>query len=197
MSGLELNKIAAAVLVAGLTAMVVGKTTSLLYSPDTKVEKRGYSIAVTEDAGAGAGEPKAAGPVDITLFLAAATKEKGESLIKPCVTCHSFEKGGPHKVGPNMWGVVGNHKAHSADFAFSKALADRSSEKWGFQELSEFLTKPAAYVPGTKMAFAGLKKPEDRAAVIVYLNAMSDSPLPIPAPPAAAPDAAATDAPKP
>ncbi len=196
MSGLELNKIAAAVLVAGLTAMVVGKTTSLLYSPDTKVEKRGYSIAVSEDAGADTGKPKATGPVDITALLADATKEKGEGLTKPCVTCHSFEKGGPHKVGPNLWGVVGNHKAHAEGFAFSKAIQDRSSEKWGFQELSEFLTKPAAYVPGTKMAFAGIKKPEDRAAVIVYLNAMSDSPLPIPTAPAAA-DAAPKEAAKP
>lgn len=185
MSGLELNKIAAAVLVAGLVGMVVGKTTSLLYAPEKAPETRGYSIAVTEDAGAGAAEKKDVGPVDITQFLASATKEKGESLIKPCVTCHSFEKGGPHKVGPNQWGIVGNHKAHAPDFPYSKALAERSSEKWGFQELSEFLTKPAAYVPGTKMAFAGIKKPEDRAAVIVYLNAMSDAPLPIPAPPAA------------
>ncbi len=182
MSGLELNKIAAAVLVAGLTAMVVSKVTSALYHPD-EAEERGYSIEVAE-GGDTTTTKKPEGPVDITLFLADATVEKGESLIRPCATCHSFEQGGPHKVGPNLWGILGSNFAHHSDFSYSNAFMERSGEVWDFQNLSEFFTKPAKYIPGTKMAYAGMKKPEDRAALIVYLNSLgSNKPIPAPPPP--------------
>lgn len=192
MSGLELNKIAAAVLVAGITGIVVAKTAGGLYDPQTDIKTRGYAIEVTEDAGAGSAAPKDTGPVDITLHLASASVEKGQGLTKPCVTCHSFEQGGPDKVGPNLWGVVGNHRAHKDGYAYSSAMLEHKAEKWDFQSLSEFLEKPAKYVTGTKMAFAGLKKPEDRAAVIVYLNSLGSN-LPIPA----APVAPAEEAPAP
>lgn len=179
MAGLELNKIAAAVLVAGIVGVVVGKTTSALYDPETALETRGYSIEVSEDATAGGTAKKDAGPVDILPYLASASAEKGAGLTKPCATCHSFEQGGPDKVGPNLWGVVGGSRAHKAGFAYSSAMMEHHGEKWDFQSLSEFLTKPAAYVPGTRMAFAGIKKPEDRAAVIVYLNSLGSN-LPLP-----------------
>lgn len=188
MSGLELNKVAAAVLVAGLVGMVVGKTSSVLYATEAMPETRGYTIAVAEDASAGATAKKETGPVDIALYLSSASAEKGAGLTKPCTTCHSFEQGGPDKVGPNLWGVVGNHRAHKAGYPYSNAMAEHSGEKWDFQSLSEFLTKPAAYVPGTKMAFAGIKKPEDRASVLLYLNSLGSN-LPIPAAPTPTPDA--------
>lgn len=184
MSGLELNKIAAAVLVAGLVGMIVGKTAGGLYDPQETPEKRGYSIEVTEAPAAG--EQKAAGPVAIAPFLAEANAAKGEGLIKPCVTCHSFEQGGPDKVGPNLWGILGNKHAHKSGYSYSKAMAETSGKNWDFQSLSEFLTKPAAYLPGTKMAYAGMKKPEDRAAVLVYLNSLGSN-LPLPKVEAAAP----------
>lgn len=185
MSGLELNKIAAAVLVAGLVGMVVSKTAGALYHPETNPEIRGYSIEVAENTAATAPAAKA-GPVDIAPLLAAASVEKGTGLTKPCTTCHTFEKGGADKIGPNLWGIVGSNRAHKQGYAYSKAMVDQASNTWDFQALSEYLTKPAAYIPGNKMAFAGLNKPEDRAAVIVYLNSMSDNPLPLPA--AAAPE---------
>lgn len=185
MSGLELNKIAASVLVAGLVGMIVSKTASSLYHPETNPKERGYRIEVTEDAASTSAPAAAAAPVDIAAFLADTSAEKGAGLTKACVTCHSFEKGGPDKVGPNLWGVVGNHRAHKQGYAYSKAFTDQASKTWDFQALSEYLTKPAAYIPGNKMAFAGIKKPEERAAVIAYLNSLSDRPLPIPPAPAA------------
>ncbi len=194
MSGLELNKIAAAVLVAGLVGMVVGKTSSILYNPQTELETRGYSIAVAEGAGTGAAEKKEEGPVQIAAFLADASAEKGQSLIKPCATGHSFEQGGPDKVGPNLWAVLGSKHAHKEGYSFSKALAAMHDKTWDFQALSEFLEKPAKYVPGTKMAYAGMKKPEDRAAVLLYLNSLGSN-LPLPPPPAEAPAEAPADAP--
>lgn len=184
MSGLELNKIAAAVLVAGITGIVVAKTAAGLYAPEAEPKTRGYTIEVAENTGAGDAAKKDVGPVDITLHLASASAEKGQSLTKPCATCHSFEQGGPDKVGPNLWGTVGNHRAHKDGYAYSSGMLEHKGEKWDFQSLSEFLEKPAKYVPGTKMAFAGIKKPEDRAAVIVYLNSLGSN-LPIPAAPAA------------
>lgn len=178
---LETNKIAAAVLLAGLVAMVVGKVADGLYDQNKPAEKRGYSIAGAEEAGAGASAVAEVKPVDILPFLAKAEASVGEGLVKPCVACHTFDQGGPAKVGPNLYGVVGNHHAHMEGFAYSKPMAALTDKKWDFQALSEFLEKPAKAIPGTKMAFAGIKKPEDRASVIAYLNSLSASPVPVPA----------------
>ncbi|MFO1243418.1 MAG: cytochrome c family protein [Rickettsiales bacterium] len=178
---LEMNKIAAAVLLSGLIAMVVGKVADGLYDQNEPAEKRGYSIAGAEDTSATASAATEVKPVDILPYLAKAQAAAGEGLVKPCLACHTFQKGEPAKVGPNLYGVVGNHHAHMEGFAYSKAMASLSDKKWDFQTLSEFLEKPAKVVPGTKMAFAGLKKPEDRANVIAYLNSLSDAPLPVPA----------------
>lgn len=196
MDGLELNKIAAAVLLAGIIVMVSGKVAGILYhggghGHGAEME-RGYTIAGAEEGITTTG-PVEAGPVDIALFLAKADVAKGEAITKACLTCHSFEKGGPNKVGPNLYGIVGAKMAHSAGFAYSKALAEKGGQ-WDFQSLSEFLTKPAKYLPGTKMAYAGIKDDQQRADLIAWLNQNSDSALPLPEPKAAEP-AAQTDLP--
>ena len=187
MSGLELNKIAASILVAGLVATVTGAVTGALYYGGAKhaghdEPKRGYTIEGVETAGdAGGAAAVDAGPVDILPYLATADMAKGQELVKRCTTCHTFEKGGPNRTGPNQWSLIGSDVAHKGDFNYSDAMkALHGQKKWGFQELSEFLANPKKYVPGNRMSYAGLKKPEERAALLVYLNSLSDAPLAIP-----------------
>jgi cytochrome c len=178
MKDLEFNKIAASILVAGLIALVVGKVTNALYSPDEQ-EKRGYQVEVASGNEAGGAAAEAEKPLDIPALMAAANAENGQTIFKKCVSCHSVEKSGAHKVGPNLWGIIGLKSAHHADFAYSSALKEKNIT-WGYSELFAFLKKPSAYAPGTKMSFAGLRKPEEIADVIAYLRAQSDSPKPLP-----------------
>ena len=182
MDGMELNKIAAAVLVAGIIAMVAGKVAGVLYDGGHGHEeaKRGYTIEGA-DEGVTTAAAVETGPIDIALFLATADAAKGEALHKACLTCHSFEKGGPAKVGPNLYGIVGAKMAHMEGFAYSKAITEKGGD-WDFQSLSEFLAKPAKYLPGTKMAYAGIKDDQQRANLIAWLNQNSDNPQTPPEP---------------
>lgn len=178
MSGLELNKVAAGVLVAGLIAMVSGKVADGLYHPVHEVEKRGYAVEVAEDTGAeGAGATDK--PENILPLLASADVAAGEALTKKCTSCHTFENGGANKVGPNLYGIVGADVAHKSDYSYSDAMAAQGGA-WDYNSLSSFLKKPKAHVPGTKMAFAGMSKEEDRANIIAYLRTLSASPKALP-----------------
>lgn len=180
MSGFELNKLAAAILIAGIVAMVAGFLAEILYHPEHP-EKRGYSVAVEEgdrDEGAGVSEGKEEA-IDIAALLKNADIAAGQAVAKKCVSCHVFEKDGPHRVGPRLWGVVGGKRAHWDDFAYSKAMMEKGGS-WTYEELYAFLNNPKKVVPGTKMAFAGLKKPEDIANIIAYLRSLSDNPVPLP-----------------
>lgn len=170
MGGLEFNKVAAAVLMAGLIGMTTGKVADIFYTPE-QAEKRGFSIEVVADAEAGEAGAADAGPVMIADFMGAADAAAGEALVKKCVACHSFDKGGANKVGPALYGVAGRGKASHGGFAYSDALKGLGGS-WDDQALSEFLTKPSKYAKGTKMAFAGIKKPEDRANLIAYLKTL-------------------------
>ncbi len=190
MNGLELNKIAGAILLTGVIAMTISIVTEGLTRGEGGGEKvkRGYTIAgvQTADAAGGDAQETQAGPVDILPYVAQSVasgdfKTKGPDLVKRCTSCHTFEKGGPNRVGPNQWGLVGGTVAHKDDFSYSDAMkALHGKKKWGFQELSDFLTNPASYVPGTKMAYSGIRKPEERADLIAYLNTLSDSPIATP-----------------
>ena len=182
--GIEINKIAGAVLLAGVIAMVAGLVAEGLYTgsiseKDESALKRGYKIEGAETAGGEAGVPKEEKPVDIMPLLAKADVKAGEAVSKKCLSCHSFDKGGKNGVGPNQWGLVGGHVAHKDDYTYSAAVAAMKDKKWGFQELSEFLANPRKYIPGNKMAFLGVSNPQDRANLIAYLNTMSDKPMPL------------------
>ncbi len=186
MNTMEINKIVAGVICAVLLVVVVGKVGSALVSPE-ELEAPVYPFS--EDVMAGASAPAAApaepaGPEPILAMLASADMGEGEKVFKKCASCHDVEKGGPNKTGPNLYGIVGAAFAHKGDFSYSDGMANHGGN-WGFAELNEFLYKPRDYIDGTKMSFGGLKKAEDRAAVIAWLNSKSDNPLPFPDPAAA------------
>ncbi|MDH6264799.1 cytochrome c [Rhizobium sp. SG_E_25_P2] len=148
-------------------------------------EKPGFEIAAAEPTEGGAPAADAApAMVPIADLMASADPARGETLFKKCASCHSAEKGGGNKVGPNLYGVVGRPIAHLADFSYSgpmKEFAQGGKEVWGFDHLNHFLLAPKKYIKGTAMGFAGDKKDQERADIIAFLNSKSDAPLPPPA----------------
>ncbi len=175
-NGLEFNKIAGAVLLAGIIAMVSGIISEGLYAGGEGEHgaepKRGYTIAGAESAapsGAPAAEEK---PVDIAPLVAKADVKAGETLVKKCTSCHSFDKGGKNGVGPNQWGLMGRNFAAVSGYTYSAALMAMKDKKWTPQELSDFLANPKKAILGNKMSFAGMPNPQDRANLIAYLNTL-------------------------
>lgn len=177
MGGIEFNKIFAAVLVAGLIAMFSGFVAEKLTKPK-ELKENAFKIEGVADAGAGPKVEKLAEPV--LAMLASADIARGQKVSKACAACHNFDKGGPDGVGPHMWGVVGRSKDSVAGFTYSGALAANGASTWTYDSLNKFLWKPKKYAPGTKMNYVGLRKPEDRAAIIAYLRTLSDRPKPLP-----------------
>ena len=174
------NKVAGAILSAGLLAMVVGLISSGLFHAEAP-EEDAYVIA-EEGAEATAGaeassEPE--GPADIVPMMAEADAAKGEKVAKACISCHSFEEGGPTKVGPNLYDIVGRDVGSDSAFSYSDALSGIEGE-WTYEKLNEFLYNPGAYASGTKMAYAGVRKDEKRADLIAYLRSLSANPAPLP-----------------
>jgi len=165
----------------------VGLVSNALFASPAP-EKFGFAIEAAEPAEGGAAAP-AAEAKPIADLLATANAEAGAAVFKKCQACHSGEKGGPNKVGPDLWDIVDRPVAEHEGFAYSAGMKEFSkggAEKWTYDNLNHFITSPKKFVKGTAMGFAGLPKDEDRANVIAYLRTLSDSPKPLPAPGAAA-----------
>lgn len=169
---LEFSKLSASVLVAGLIAIGVGKVSATVYHAGEMPEKRGFSIAVADAVAADAPAEASAPAVDMTALLAKADPKMGEGLTKACKACHDFAQGGANKVGPALWGVYGKKIGTHEGYKYSADLAAKSSESWDEKSLNAFLEKPKGFAKGTKMSFPGIKKPEERAAVIKYLETL-------------------------
>jgi len=180
MDSFELNKIAGAVL--GVLTFTLGLNvfSDALFTSHAPA-KPGFEIAVQEAAASGSAQAAAPADVPIATLLGAASVEKGAAVAKKCGACHNFVEGAGAKVGPDLYSVVGRPVASAEGFAYSAALKGHGGT-WTFDELNAFLKNPKADIPGTAMGFAGLPKETDRADLLVYLNTLSHSPLPLPAP---------------
>ena len=180
MDSFEINKIIAAILLVALLIIGTGKLSSVIFYVE-KPEKPGYIVEV-EQVSAKSSEPATdviEEKIDIAALMAMGDISSGEKVFKKCAACHSIVKGGKNNIGPALYNVVGRQVGSLVDYKYSKALATYDKE-WTFEELNGYLLKPAKWIKGTKMAFAGLRKEKDRASVIKYLNQNSDSPLPLP-----------------
>ena len=191
----EVNKLLAGLLGTVFVVFSIGIISDGLFA-SPHPETPGFAIEAVEPEEGGAGAP-AAEAKPIAELLAGANAEAGASIFKKCQACHSGEKGGPNKVGPDLWDIVDRPVAAHEGFAYSAGMKDFSkggSEKWTYENLNHFLTSPKNFVKGTAMGFAGLKKDEDRANVIAYLRTLSDNPKPLPEAAAPAADNAAAPA---
>ena len=193
MDSFEWNKIFGAVLGTALFVVVLYIGVEGLMEPE-KAVKPGMEIAVVEDHGSNGGTPVAEVAPDWGTVLPAADVAAGETVHKRCLQCHDFSNGGPNKIGPNLWSVVGGKHAHAAGFSYSTAIQALADKTWGYDELDQFVKNPKVAMPGTKMNFPGLSKQQDRVNLIAYLRTLSPTPLAIPAPNPAAPPAPAAPA---
>ncbi len=183
-ASLEVNKMLAAILTAGIIASGTGVISRIIYHPHAP-EENAYPIAVTGQQGTTQqAEAGATETVPLAALLATGSAEHGQTVAKACQACHNLGEGEPNKIGPHLYGVLGRKIASVADFSYSDALKKKEGD-WDYEKLNEFLSGPREWAPGTKMTFAGLKKAQDRADVILYLRSLSDNPEPLPEAPTA------------
>ena len=176
MNSFEINKIIAAILLVVAIVIVLDKVSDDLFQVK-KPENPGYKVEVVAQSISGTSDT--AKKIDIASLLSMGDIDTGKKVFKKCAACHSINIGGKNKIGPALYNVVGRTVGSVSDYKYSKSLASYGKE-WTFEELNGFLIKPAAWIKGTKMAYAGLKKEKDRASLIIYLNQNSENPKPLP-----------------
>lgn len=178
MDSFEFNKIAGIVLGTLLMTFGIGIFSNIVFSNPAPV-KPGYDLPAGEDSHGAAAKAPAADAVPLPKLLAAADVKKGENAVKPCAACHTFDKGGANKTGPNLYGVIDRTVASHEGFAYSDAMKAHGG-KWTYQALDAFIANPKTATPGTKMAFGGEKSPEKRADMLAYLRTLAETPAPLP-----------------
>ena len=179
MDSFELNKIIAAILMVALLVIGLGKIADSIFHVK-KPKNPGYQVEVESKLASDTSQKtELVEKIDIAAIMALGDVASGEKIFKKCVACHSINKDGKNKIGPALYNVVGRAVGGIDGYKYSKALASYGKE-WTFEELNGFLQKPASYIKGTKMSYAGLRKEKDRASVIKYLNQNSDNTKPLP-----------------
>ena len=173
--GFEINKLVAAILVTVLIVFGIGKISDIIF----KVNETGIVAYKVEEPARSSSEAKAESSVEISSLLSLGDVTHGVKVFKKCAACHSINKDGKNKIGPKLYNVVGRATGATSDYKYSKALISYN-KTWTFEELNSFLIKPAKWIKGNKMGFAGLKNDKDRTSVILYLNQNSDNPQPLP-----------------
>ncbi len=172
-----MNKIIVSIILAVILVLGINKITDAIYYVE-KSEKSAYQVEnVTTSASTTTTETSSESENIIALFASASIAD-GAKIFKKCAACHSIAQGGGNKIGPTLWNVLGRQAGSVSDYKYSKAMA-AYGKVWSFEEMSGFLTKPKDWIKGTKMSFAGLKNAKDRAAVILYMNEHTNSPLPL------------------
>jgi cytochrome c len=178
MDSFELNKILGAVLATCIVLLVTNFGANALFAAK-EPEKPGFAIAAKEEGHGGKEAAKAEPSEPIEKLLQTASVEKGQAAAKVCATCHTFEKNGPNRVGPNLYGILGDHVGEGRGFNFSGPMKAKGGT-WSYDDLNKFIANPKAFIPGTAMGFAGIQKDSQRADVIAYLRSLADSPVPLP-----------------
>ena len=175
MNSFEINKIITAILITILVVFGIGKISNIIFDKEDK-EIVAYKVEAPEGS---AVQASTEASVDIPALLALGDIDHGKKVFKKCAACHSVNAGGGNKIGPKLWNVMFRPVGAVSDYKYSKALMDYGKE-WSWEEMNGFLIKPAKWIKGNKMGFAGLKSEKDRASVILYLNQSGDSPKPLP-----------------
>ena len=180
MDSFEINKIVAAVLMVALLVIGIGKLSNIIFYVENP-KTPGYAVEVEQASATNTQSniETTEEKVDIAALMAMGDIGNGEKIFKKCAACHSIVKGGANKIGPALYNVVGRKVGSVNDYKYSKALSEYEKD-WSFEELNGYLIKPAKWIKGTKMAFAGLRKEKDRASVILFMNTKSNSPKPLP-----------------
>ena len=172
-----MNKIIVSIVFAVILIIGINKIADSIYYVE-KPEKSAYQVASVTTVASTSSAETSSETGNIMAIFASTSAAEGEKVFKKCAACHSIAEGGKNKIGPALWGVLGRQAGSLPDYKYSKAMA-AYGKKWSFEEMNGFLIKPKDWIKGTKMSYAGLKSEKERAAVILYMNENTNSPLPL------------------